>query len=729
MKTLLITPPFTQLNTPYPATAYLKGFLATKGVIAHQADLGIEVILRVFSRSGLEQLFATIPIDATVSENAQRIIQLKSSYLQTIEPVIRFLQDKDPMLAHLICGGEYLPEASRFEQLDDLEWAFGTLGVRDKARHLATLYLEDLADLIKELVDPHFGFSRYAERLARTATSFDPLYEALQQTPTFIDQFLREVLSEKMQEYQPEVVGMSIPFPGNLYGGLRCGQWIKQHFPDTQIVMGGGYVNTELRSLGDERIFEFVDYITLDDGEAPIWHLFEYFSGKREKRALKRTFALQNGVVQYFNGSTELDIPQREVGTPDYGDFKLDQFLSVIEIANPMHRLWSDGRWNKLTLAHGCYWGKCSFCDVTLDYIKRYEPVDAALLCDRIETLIEQTGQRGFHFVDEAAPPALMRDLALEIIKRGISISWWTNIRFEQSFTEDLCHLLAASGCIAVSGGLEVASDRLLALMKKGVTVAQVARVSRNFTSAGILVHAYLMYGFPTQTDQETIDALEMVRQIFEQGIVQSGFWHQFAMTAHSPVGLAPANYQVLEIGPGHGTFANNDLYHEDPTGAEHERYSEGLKKSLFNYLHGICLDFPLQEWFDFPVPEPSISHDYIYQSILDEPEKYPAPHSKVIWLGGQPSLQFIDRRHKGKWVVFGELSFHNTKAGWILQLPETEANWLHHLIPRLVPDFSAPFTFQKMVEDYTAHELGDFKRFFGSEPWTLLRENGLLIV
>ncbi len=524
MRTLLITPPFTQLNTPYPATAYLKGFLATKGITARQADLGIEVILRVFSRSGLEQLFASIPIDATVSENAQRIIRLKPYYLQTIEPVIRFLQDKDPMLAHVICEGEYLPEASRFEQLDDLEWAFGTLGVRDKARHLATLYLEDLADLIKELVDPHFGFSRYAERLARTATSFDPLYEAFQQTPTFIDQFLWEVLAEKMQEYQPEVVGMSIPFPGNLYGGLRCGQWIKQHFPNTRVIMGGGYVNTELRSLVDERVFEFVDYITLDDGEAPISHLFEYFSGKREKRALKRTFALQDGVVQYFNGSTELDIPQREVGTPDYGDFKLDQFLSVIEIANPMHRLWSDGRWNKLTLAHGCYWGKCSFCDVTLDYIKRYEPVDAALLCDRIETLIEQTGQRGFHFVDEAAPPALMRDLALEIIKRGISISWWTNIRFEQSFTEDLCHLLAASGCIAVSGGLEVASDRLLALMKKGVTVAQVARVSRNFTAAGILVHAYLMYGFPTQTDQETIDSLEMVRQIFEQGIVQSGF-------------------------------------------------------------------------------------------------------------------------------------------------------------------------------------------------------------
>lgn len=725
----MLTPPFTQLNTPYPATAYLKGFLATKGISARQADLGIEVILRVFSRAGLEQLFAAIPIDATASENAQRIIRLKPFYLQTIEPVIRFLQDKDPMLAHVICDGAYLPEAGRFDQLDDLEWAFGSLGVRDKARHLATLYLEDLADLIKELVDPHFGFSRYAERLARTATSFDPIDEALQRPPTFIDTFMLEVLEEKMKQYKPEVVGLSIPFPGNLYGGLRCGQWIKEHYPDTRIIMGGGYVNTELRSLAEERLFKFVDYVTLDDGEAPIWHLYEYFSGKRERRSLKRTFALEHGVVQYFNGSTELDVPQREVGTPDYGDFQLDHFLSVIEIANPMHRLWSDGRWNKLTLAHGCYWGKCSFCDVTLDYIKRYEPVDAALLCDRIETLIAQTGQRGFHFVDEAAPPALMRDLALEIIKRGISISWWTNIRFEQSFTEDLCRLLAASGCIAVSGGLEVASDRLLALMKKGVTVAQVARVSRNFTAAGILVHAYLMYGFPTQTDQETIDSLEMVRQIFEQGIVQSAFWHQFAMTAHSPVGLTPAAFQVSEVGPDHGTFANNDLYHDDPTGAEHERYSEGLKKSLFNYMHDICLDFPLQEWFDFRVPETSVPHDYIYQAVLDETESYPAPNRKLVWLSGEPVLEIMDKRRKGKWVTYGRLQFHSKKESWVLEIPEKEAVWLVGLLPKLQADFANPFTFQQMEEDYNRLGVGNFRNFFGTEAWELLREHGLVVV
>ncbi len=729
MKTLLITPPFTQLNTPYPATAYIKGFLATKGMEAYQADLGIEVILKVFSKAGFQKLFASIPTDVELSENAARIIGLQKHYIQTINPVIHFLQDKNPTLAHIICEGEYLPEAKRFEQVDDLEWAFGTMGIRDKARHLATLYLEDISDLIAELIDPNFGFSRYAERLARTATSFDPLYEALQQAPTFVDEFLVELLKEKMEKQQADIVAISVPFPGNLYGALRCGQFIKKYFPDTKIIMGGGYVNTELRTLSEERVFEFVDYLTLDDGEAPLWHLYEYFLGQRPITQLKRTFMLRGGMVQYCNASKELDVPQRDVGTPDYSDFFLDQYLSVIEIANPMHRLWSDGRWNKLTLAHGCYWGKCSFCDVTLDYIQRYEPVNAALLCDRIETIVAQTGQHGFHFVDEAAPPALLRDLALEIIRRGITVAWWTNIRFEQNFTEDLCRLLKASGCIAVSGGLEVASDRLLALMKKGVTVKQVANVSRNFTSSGIMVHAYLMYGFPTQTAQETIDALEMVRQLFEAGVLESGFWHQFAMTAHSPVGLDPAAYQVAEIGPGVGTFANNDLYHDDPLGAEHELFSEGLKRSLFNYMHGICFEFPLQEWFDFEVPETSVAPYYITEAISEEEEKKFRSHSKMVWLGGTPELAYFEKKRKGKTVPMVEILFQNKKTALALTFPKAKGEWLAKMLPTLLPDYENPITWKKVASSYEANDWGDFSLFCESENWEFLRDHGLLVL
>lgn len=727
---LLITPPFTQLNTPYPATAYLKGFLQTKNIPAYQTDLGIEVILALFSAKGLASMFAALDAaDAELSDNSYRICQLQDDYVSTIDPVIRFLQNKNPTLAHSICDRTYLPEASRFAQLEELDWAFGTMGLHDKARHLATLYLEDLSDLIQEAVDPHFGFSRYAERLGRSATHFDELHEALQAPHTQISSMLVEILEQKIQQWQPTVVCLTVPFPGNLYGALTCGKYLKQHHPDVKIVMGGGYANTELRSLTEPRVFDYVDFICLDDGEAPLLSLLEHLSGQRELSQLKRVFARINGVVTYHNGAHEKDVPQRETGTPNYRDLPLHDYLSVIEVVNPMHRLWSDGRWNKLTLAHGCYWGKCSFCDITLDYIKRYEPVTAALLADRIEEIIEQTGQNGFHFVDEAAPPALMRDLALEIIRRKLTVTWWTNIRFESSFTPDLCTLLKASGCIAVSGGLEVASDRLLDRMKKGVTVAQVARVADAFTQSGIMVHAYLMYGFPTQTTQETVDSLEMVRQLFMNGVVQSGFWHRFAMTAHSPVGVDPAAFDVMRIGPDVGKFADNDLEHTDPTGADHDLFSEGLRKSLFNYMHDVGFDLPLQKWFTFTIPATSIPPRYIEKAISQASDKEPRSNAFVIWPGKLPSMEVFELQKGRKIVEMAELEFYSKQGQWLLETPVALGQWLMDVLPKLTISANEPYSFAQLKADYQAHHHGNFDTFMQSPVWAKLREHGLLIV
>ncbi|MET3127937.1 hypothetical protein ABID42_003056 [Arcicella rosea] len=727
-KVFLITPPFTQLNTPYPATAYIKGFLNTKNILSYQADLGIEVILSLFSKEGLLNLFAQIENqELELSDNAQRIIALKEHYIHTIDAVMLFLQGKNPTLSHLICQEDFLPEASRFTQLEELDWAFGTMGTQDKAKHFATLYLEDISDIIVECVDSHFGFSRYAERLGRSANSFDELYEALSQAYTFIDELLIKILAAKMQEINPTLVAITVPFPGNLYSAFRCGQWIKKHFPKVKIAMGGGFPNTELRSLSDERVFEFFDFITLDDGEAPLDNLIEHLEGKRKLEELKRTFTLVDNQVKYINNSQTHDYKQSAVGTPDYSDLPLEQYISVIEIVNPMHRMWSDGRWNKLTMAHGCYWGKCTFCDISLDYIKLYEPISAKILCDRMEEMMAQTGQNGFHFVDEAAPPALMRSLALEILRRKLTVTWWTNIRFEKSFTADLCLLLKASGCIAVSGGLEVASDRLLELIQKGVTVAQVARVTRNFTEAGIMVHSYLMYGFPTQTAQETIDSLEMVRQMFELGILQSGFWHQFAMTAHSPVGMYPEQFKVQKESAKIGTFANNDIFHLDPTGTDHTLFSDGLKKSLFNFMHGIGFEMNLNQWFEFKVPKTKVPKNYIEQAINQEEDYTLKPSSKIVWLGTKPTVKHLTKNQKGRVLNLTNLGFHDKKESFNISVEQKQGEWLVEILKEISVSNNKVYTFQEVKTHYEKAGLEDFELFWFNKPLNNLQDFGLL--
>ena len=724
---LLITPAFTQLNTPYPATAYLKGFLKTLHICSEQTDLGIEVTLAIFCKTGLEDIFKTIINNALeLSPNAQRMLALREDYIYSIDAVILFLQGRNATLADRICQRDFLPEAARFAQTDDLQWAFGNMGTQDKAKHIATLYLEDLADLIAECVDEHFGFSRYAERLGRSANSFDELYLALQQPLRYIDVITIGLLQQHLQKHQPKLVALSVPFPGNLYSSLRCAQFIKLHFPHIKVAMGGGFANTELREITDVRVFEFYDFITLDDGEAPIENLLKFIGGHIAYTGLKRTFLLHNGEVVFINNEACGDYKQGQVGTPDYDGLLLNHYISAIEVANPMHRMWSDGRWNKLTMAHGCYWGKCTFCDTSLDYIQRYEPLTAGILVNRMEEMIAQTGGSGFHFVDEAAPPALMRSLALEIIGRRLTVTWWTNVRFEKSFTKDLCILLKASGCIAVSGGLEVAGDRLLQLIQKGITVAQVAQVNKNFTEAGIMVHAYLMYGFPTQTAQETIDSLEMVRQLFKAAVMQSAFWHRFALTEHSPVGLHPALYDISRT-TAKGSFANNDVAYLENDATDHDSFGFGLKKSLLNYMHNIGVDEPLQKWFDFKIPKTTVAPNYIAEVLQNETYTDIKRSAKVVFTGHMPTIQYFNQTKKGRSREMAVLSFETKKTTVTVQVLAENGRWLLALLSELSIYNKQQYTLAAVEEKYVAAGLEDFDLFWFNKPINGLQHAGLL--
>lgn len=635
-RVLSLIPPMTQLNTPYPSTAYLTGFLRSQGIDARQDDLALRTVLALFTPQGLDDIHACVVAqpEAERSASVNFFLDYFARYRQTIAPTIAFLQGQDATLAYRICSRSFLPEGPRFAALDHyavdefepeadpLGWAFGALGQSDRAKHLATLYLNDLADVLRDGVDARFEFVRYAEQLAGSQASFDALHNALQAPGTLVDDTLQRLTLQSVTQHQPQLVLLSVPFPGAMYGALRMAQAIKRAHPHITIGMGGGFINTELRGLKDPRVFDYIDAITLDAGERPVLSLIEHLQGKRSHERLVRTFVCESEdhtrTVRLLQWP-EPDVAFEHVGTPTWDGLPIHDYLSLLDMLNPMHRLWSDGRWNKLTIAHGCYWKKCSFCDVSLDYISRYETASASLLVDRIEQIIAETGHTGFHFVDEAAPPKVLKALAQELIARGVQISWWGNIRFEKTFTPELCQLLADSGCIAMTGGLEVASDRLLALMNKGVSVEQVARVTKGFADAGILVHAYLMYGFPTQTVQDTVDALEYVRQLFAHGCIHSGFFHRFICTVHSPVGLNPADFGIQLIPNPPVQFAENDIGFIDPTGTDHELLGRGLKKAIYNFMHGIGLEHDVREWFELPrgqCPKPRVKKIAIEKAL-----------------------------------------------------------------------------------------------------------------
>lgn len=624
MKVLLITPPMTQINSPYPATPYLTAFLKSLGHEVLQVDLGLELVLKLYSSEGLKSLKEEILKNKKSHRNDSVgfFLEAFEDYEQTIDPVIRFLQGKDSSLALRLARRKLVPEGPRFVAINDNEVLlskFGEMGLQDQAKYMASLYLDDLADVVKFGVDENFEFSRYGESLASSSSSFDDLERKLQQPLSLIDSMMGEILKEKISKFPAEVVGLTVPFPGNVYGALKSAELLKKQNPKIKVLMGGGFVNTELRSLEDPRLFNYVDYLTFDDGEMPLKCLLEYFEGKRSENELFRTVSRKDGKVSRFSNPNIRDLPFKESLAPDYEGLPLTEYVSMVEMPNPMHRMWSDFRWNKLILAHGCYWKKCTFCDVSLDYIGRFEPQKASRIVDHIEKVVTQTGSTGFHFVDEACPPALLKQLSEELIRRKVKISWWGNLRFDTFFTPELAELMADAGCVAVTGGLEVATSRLLKLINKGIEVEKVAKVTKAFKDAGIYVHAYLMYGFPTQTDQETIDSLEVVRQLFSNGCLDSGFWHRFLATVHSPVGKAPNKFGVTlhpREGSEQGLFAQYEVPFEDPTPSHHDQYAFGLKKALYNYMHGIGLEEPLQFWFESKVPKPNLNKNYLKKFI-----------------------------------------------------------------------------------------------------------------
>ena len=722
---LLLIPPLTQLNTPYPSTAYLTGFLRGHGIEASQADIGIEMVLRLFCRSGLKALFEQVrKRENELPGEARQMLAIEPAYLNAIDPVIEFLQGRNPALALLLARPGFLPQGPRFARHGFSAASLRALPEQDRAKRFATLYLEDLVDLTQATVSPHFALSRYAEHIARSASSFQTIIDAVTVPPTLTDQFMLESLWEHLERCNPSLACLTVPFPGNLYGAFRIAQSIKSRRPDIAIVLGGGYANTELRRLVDPRVFDYVDYITLDDGERPLLSLIEHLAGARPRIGLCRTFYRDKDRVVFVNDTSDREFNMEEVGCPTYSGLTLDRYLTILDSTNPMHRLWSEGHWNKLTVAHGCYWKQCTFCDVGLNYISRYEMTPTDRLIQQIEQLIAETGCRGFHFVDEAAPPAALKSLALALLEKGITISWWGNIRFEEAFSPDLCRLLAASGCIAVTAGLEAASDRLLEKIKKGITVDQTALVAAAFKDAGILLHAYLMYGCPSETVQETVDSLERVRQLFAADLIQSAFWHRFTATAHSPIGLKPADHGLRILGPEFQGFAENDLLHHDQRGETPEWLGEGLRRSLLNYLEMRGLSLDVREWFDHSVPRPRVSSTWVRRLLNGRViEDDPQAERRFVWLGGQPVCEPAGKRTR--------LILPGHTSNQTVTVSSRQSQWLDDLIRRSTPQHnpSRPYPLLRVMKTTFPGTDKEFETFLGTTSWKKVRNAGLLLV
>lgn len=716
-KILLLTPPFTQLNAPYPATAFLKGTLEKYQKSCDQFDLGIKVIRKLFSEEGL----------ADLAEYAiQKEIELPfifNKYKDTIDSVICFLVGGNPGLAYQIVGRNYLPEGKRFEILNEMELDFNNLAITDGAKYLCGLYLDDLTELIGQTILPEFQLSRYKDRIAQSQPDFQLIEREVLNKGYLTKLFYNELDKLNLEDYQ--LVAITIPFPGNLVSSLQIAANLKLKKTGLKIAVGGGYVNTELRDISDSGIFKFIDYLVFDDGEEPLIRIIDHLEGKNTE--LLRTKSLDKDKVignPDEKGSFKID----DLGDPDYEGIDFDDYFTLYETPNAMQRLWSERGFFKLRMAHGCYWHRCTFCDLNLDYVKNFWQLSAKRLVDQVRKGIRQTGVTGVHFVDEAMPPALVKSFSLELLKQNIKIQWWGNLRLDKGFTFGLCNLMQKAGCIAAVAGLEAVTDRMMEKIDKGVNVKQAAEVCQNFKANNIFLHTYLIYGIPGQTVQDLVDSIEILRQFFQANLIDSVYWHRFALTIHSQIFKDAESYKIKPEYQ-QKSFGNNDINYEDLNGVDLDSYAFTLRKAVYNFSFGLGLDFPVWEWFEVKVPKPTIQRFQIKCFLKDAKRKryYNLKKSSVHWLGGSiKSLKKL-KAGKGVFVRVCQIEGFNRNLEW--ELPEALYLFLREMFAKCSLDAVKLYSLEYFKPKFPKGIGLSFDDFLYNEIFEELVENGLVIL
>lgn len=670
MKIVIIQPPVMQLNAPYPSGAYLSSFfkclknsnndivmsdITMSNILSEYRkcidDANIECVEwidfnvlffhELFSKEGLTKLFdlswekalktasnAEKAGDEATAYNIKRYLSQKDMWIQWIDFIVNLLTEnhRTESTREKTHQFIYSPSSPRGNRMMSFLQNIDHDLTIDDGKLLATLALADLADYTGVVFDKNFALINYASSLAESVKDFKEIENQLESP--IIKNYLIPLAEKHLKKYEGEDVlfCISVPFPGVFVNALSIGKYIKQNptFKNARCAMGGGYFNTEHRDLSEKKVFEYTDFVSYDKGYGSYLELFRNYEKIKDKSFDKSLYKLKylknNTVVDFIEKDAKLSKIENwfvENLVPDYSDIDFNLYPRLADDTNPMHRLWSDGTWIKSYLAYGCYWHQCAFCDISLDYVCNYKSVSVRNLFNGLKTQAENKGVYGIHFVDEALPPKALFLFAKYNCENNHIFSFWGNIRFEKTFDRDLADFLSYAGLIGVSAGLEIATKDGLKVVNKGTDIKSIVNACASFKEAGILVHAYMIYGYWEETPQMLINSMETLRQIFKEGLLDSSFFHKFVLTKHSGAfmnwkkGMLPKLKPIL---PKEKSFAQNDLRFENEN--KSERYSEGLDIAVNEWMHGRNISKPVNRYFDFQMPSPSIEKDYIEKQI-----------------------------------------------------------------------------------------------------------------
>ena len=341
-------------------------------------------------------------------------------------------------------------------------------------------------------------------------------------------------LLSSVLESSPNLVGISITNTSQIIPGLTLARLIKNQNKEIHITVGGSVFTKLIENIKKvDGLFSIVDSFIVFEGEHALLELVGQLDGKRDFKKVPNFIYRENNVTKVNEPFYAEDL--NKLPTPDFDGLPLKLYHTPASVL-------------PVQTSRGCYYGKCSFCNLHLDH-RHFRLRRTELLMEDIWTLSQKYNTPYFFFTDESVPINKLREISQSLLEKQWDIKWMGGVRFENALDGDLLEKMASAGCKKLVFGLESYNQRVLDLMKKGIKTDVVKKTLDNCLNAGISFHLYTIVGFPTETEEEAIETLDFVLQ--KKYLTSLGFSclpSLFGMEKDSPITHSPSEYGLRSI-------------------------------------------------------------------------------------------------------------------------------------------------------------------------------------
>lgn len=550
----LIFPPSWIPSQPFLSIPSLTAFLRKEGVNVTQRDLNIEFLDVVLTKKKGEEFLSAIRDKL----NSKSLAQDKYGAL-------REAADQLPLLLNVV---ENAKNTFRTEDFYNVDKYIEGLMIIDKYLRLAgaLFYPSSITGY-----DNTMNYSVYSSKDIMAAIQDEEENIFLN---IFKQQFLPPILNSK-----PDIVGISITSTSQMIPGLTLARLIKEKEKDIHVAIGGS-VFTKLidNLLKGDTFFSFVDSFVVFEGEHALLELANQLSSKKDLQKVPNLIYRENGTIKVNEPFFIEDV--NTLPPPDYEGFPFGLYHSPKPVL-------------PVQTSRGCYWGKCTFCNLHYDH-KYFRPKKTELVLSDINTLKEKHDTRFIFFADECIPVKSLKSISKALLENSVDIKWIAGVRFEEGLTLEVLRDMKKSGCHKLVFGLESFSQRVLDLMSKGTKQDTIKRILNDCLEIGISAHLYSIVGFPTETVQ---DAFETVNFVLgnEKLISSPGFSFLpclYELEIHTPITANPANFGLARIMAPKSDDLSLGYFYEVNRGMSPEE-AEGLYAQVLQKVNETISPFP----------------------------------------------------------------------------------------------------------------------------------------